>query len=80
MISKAKLKEHIDQFPKDEISIDELIDRLVFIEKLEKRIALSEGGGSTVSEEEMRNDIKKGSKLGRRNKLTGIDLYGELTY
>ncbi len=62
MISKAKLKEHIDQFPEDEISIDELIDRLVFIEKLEKRIALSEKGGSSVSEEEMRNEIKKWSK------------------
>lgn len=62
MISKNKLKEHIDRFPEDEISIDELIDRLVFIEKLEARISLSEKGGSTITEEEMRNEIEKWSK------------------
>lgn len=43
MIKKEKLKEHIDKFP-DELSIDELIDRLVFIEKLERRIEQSKKG------------------------------------
>lgn len=62
MISKVKLKEQIDKFPEDEISIDDLIDRLIFIEKLEYRISLSEKGASTVSEEEMRKEIEKWSK------------------
>lgn len=41
MITKEKLKQHIDNFP-NELSIDELIDRLVFIDKLEKRIVESD--------------------------------------
>ena len=36
MITKEKLKEHIDKFPDKEFSIDELIERLIFIEKLEE--------------------------------------------
>lgn len=62
MISKIKLKEHIDQFPEDDISIDDLIDRLIFIEKLEKRISLSETDGISLSEKEMRKEIEKWSK------------------
>ncbi len=62
MISKAKLKEQIDKFPEDEISIDELIDRLVFIEKLEQRISSSEQGGQTFSEDDLKNEIAKWSK------------------
>ena len=62
MISKEKLKEQIDKFPEDEISLDELIDRLIFIEKLENRIDLSEKGGQHISEDEIKNDIKKWSK------------------
>lgn len=37
MITKEKLREYIDQFP-DELSIDELIERLLFVQKLESRI------------------------------------------
>lgn len=51
MIKKEKLKEHIDKFP-DELSIDELIDRLVFIEKLERRIEQSKKR-ETISEDEL---------------------------
>jgi hypothetical protein len=61
MISKAKLKEHIDKFPEDEISIDELIERLLFIEKLEKRVVSSERGGAITEEQaekEMRSWFK----------------------
>ena len=53
MISKKKLKEQ---------SIDELIDRLVFIEKLEQRISLSEQGGQSFSEDDVKNEIEKWSK------------------
>jgi hypothetical protein len=59
MISKVKLKEQIDKFPEDDISIDDLIDRLIFIEKLEERISLSEKEGTSLSEEEMRKEIEK---------------------
>ena len=62
MISKKKLKEQIDKFPDEEISIDELIDRLVFIEKLEQRISLSEQGGQSFSEDDLKNEIEKWSK------------------
>ena len=63
MISKEKLKKHIDNFPNDQVSIDEVIDRLVFIQKLEKRIAASEEKNSTTySEEEIKNQINSWSK------------------
>jgi len=62
MISKEKLKEQIDKFPEEEISIDELIERLILIEKLEKRIAISEQGGVTLSEDSIKDEIKKWSK------------------
>lgn len=60
MITKEKLKEHIDKFP-DELSIDEVIDRLIFIEKLERRIKQSESG-QTISESELKKEIEKWSK------------------
>ncbi len=62
MISKTKLKEHIDKFPEEEISIDELIDRLIFIEKLENRISISEHGSSSISEASVKEEIEKWSK------------------
>lgn len=57
MISKSKLKEQIEQLP-DHFSIDELIDRLLFIEKIEKGKKQSENG-EVISEEELDKDIKK---------------------
>lgn len=61
MISKNKLKEHIDKFP-EEISIDELIERLIFIEKLESRITNSEKGESSLPEDTVKDDIERWSK------------------
>jgi len=58
MISKTKLKEQIDKFPEDKISIDELIERLLFIEKLEKRIESSKNG-NTISDKEVEKEMKK---------------------
>ena len=57
MITKEKLQEHISKFP-DQISIDELIEKLIFIDKLEKRIQLSEANTS-ISEEELENEMSK---------------------
>lgn len=57
MITKEKLKSHIEHFP-DEMTIDELIDRLVFIDKLEKRIQESDEGKS-ISDEELKVVMSK---------------------
>ncbi|MFA0960913.1 hypothetical protein AB9P05_03850 [Roseivirga sp. BDSF3-8] len=62
MISKEKLKEQIDRFPEDEISIDDLIDRLIFIEKLEGRIRISERDEKTESSASVKDEIAKWSK------------------
>lgn len=56
MISKAKLIEQIDKFP-NELSIDDLIDRLVFIDKLEQRIQES-NENEVISEKEMKEEMK----------------------
>lgn len=57
MITKDKLKIHIESFPEN-ISIDELIERLIFIEKLENRIAESQQD-KTISEEELKLEMAK---------------------
>jgi hypothetical protein len=62
MITKEKLKEEIDKFPNEEISVDELIDRLIFIEKLEGRIKLSEEGKNVISNDVLKEEISKWSK------------------
>lgn len=62
MITKERLKEHIDKFPENEFSIDELIERLIFIEKLEERISISKNSGSTISEAEVKKEFGKWSK------------------
>lgn len=62
MISKEKLKQHIDKFPENEISIEDLIERLLLIEKLEKRISDSEKGKSILSEGDLHKEIEKWSK------------------
>ncbi len=57
MITKTRLKEQIEQFP-ERFSIDELIDRLIFIEKVEHGIMQSDNG-EVFSEEEIDKEIKK---------------------
>ena len=57
MITKEKLLKHIDSFPV-ELTIDELIDRLIFVEKLEHRIELSKKN-ETISEKELQNETEE---------------------
>ena len=57
MITKERLRNYIDRFP-DEISIDELIDRLVFIDKLEIRITESDNN-DVVDEEDVKAEMEK---------------------
>ncbi len=57
MLTKNKLKEQIKSLPEN-FSIDELIDRLIFVEKIEKGNKQSENK-ETISESELNNEIEK---------------------
>ncbi len=60
MIHKAKLIETLDSLP-DEFSIDDLVERLIVIQKVEEAKAQSQAG-KKFSEEEAKSRIKKWSK------------------
>ena len=57
MLTKTKLQEHIRNFP-EEFSIDELIENLILIEKIDKGNEQSEKG-DVISETELDKEIKK---------------------
>jgi hypothetical protein len=57
MLTKARLKEQIEKFP-EEFSIDELVDRLILIEKIELGIKQSENE-NVVSETELDKSIRE---------------------
>ncbi|MCP5064170.1 MAG: hypothetical protein GY936_17150 [Ignavibacteriae bacterium] len=57
MLTKTKLKKQIEKFP-EEFSIDDLIDRLILIEKIEKGNRQSENG-EIISELELDEEIAK---------------------
>lgn len=57
MITKEKLIKHVNKFP-DKLSIEDLIDRLIFVEKLEIRIEQSKKD-ETISEQELENEMKE---------------------
>ena len=51
------MKKHIEKFP-EEFTIDELVERMLFIEKLEKRIQKSDEN-DVVSEKDLENEMKQ---------------------
>lgn len=57
MLTKEKVKETIDKFP-DEFSIDELVEKLIFLDKIERGNAQSERG-EIASEEQLEQEMKK---------------------
>ncbi|OYT15092.1 MAG: hypothetical protein B7C24_14870 [Bacteroidetes bacterium 4572_77] len=57
MLAKERLKEQFDKFP-EEFSIDELVENLILIEKMETGNKQSENG-EVISESEMENEIEK---------------------
>ena len=57
MITKSELKKQIDKLP-DEFSIDQLIERLILIEKIERGNQQSEKG-DVISENELDKEIEK---------------------
>lgn len=59
MLTKNKVKMTIDNLP-DSFTIDELIDQLIFIEKVEEGIQQSDNG-KVISNEDIKNVIDKWS-------------------
>ncbi len=57
MITKTALKRHIERFP-EEFTVDELIERIIFIEKLEKRIQKSDDN-DIMSEEDLEKEMNQ---------------------
>ena len=56
-ITKEKLKQQIEQFP-DNISMDEVIERLIMLEKIETRKQESDNN-ETIEENELKEEMKK---------------------
>ena len=57
MLTKTILKKQIEKFP-EEFSLDELIENLILMEKIETANKQSEKG-EVISEVEMENEIEK---------------------
>ncbi len=57
MLTKEKLKKQIEKFP-EEFSIEDLIERLILVEKIEKGVKQSESQ-EVLSEQEMSKEIEK---------------------
>lgn len=57
MLTKKKLKEQIEKFP-EEFSIDELVERLLLIEKVEKGLNQS-GRGEIITETDLDKEADK---------------------
>jgi len=55
MLTKTKLKEHIENFP-EHFSIDDLVERLILVEKIEKGNLQSENG-DVISENELDKEV-----------------------
>ncbi len=60
MLTKDKLKQSIDNLP-ETFTIDELIDQLIFIEKVEEGIQQADQG-KVISDEDVKGIIDKWSK------------------
>lgn len=60
MLTKDKLKQSIDNLP-ETFTIDELIDQLIFIEKVEEGIHQADQG-KVISDEDVKGIIDKWSK------------------
>jgi hypothetical protein len=57
MLTKTRLKEQIEKFP-EEFSIDDLVERLILIEKVETGMNQSERG-EIISDSDLDNEVEK---------------------
>lgn len=60
MLTKNTVRQSIDNLP-DSFTIDELIDQLIFVEKVEEGIKQS-NDGKTISNDEVKSMIEKWSR------------------
>jgi len=60
MLTKSKLKKSLENLP-ESFSIDELIERLIFIEKVEEGLKQSENG-EVISNDDVKKMIDKWSR------------------
>lgn len=57
MLTKKKVKVTIDKFP-EKFTVDELIDKIILIDKIDRGNLQSEQG-ETITEEELEKEIEK---------------------
>jgi hypothetical protein len=57
MLTKTKLKEQIEKFP-EEFSIDDLVERLILIEKVEAGMNQSERG-DIIPDSDLDNEVEE---------------------
>ena len=57
MLTKTKIKETLERFP-EEFSIDDLMEQLILMDKIERGNAQSEKG-ETISEEDLDKEMAK---------------------
>jgi len=57
MLTKTRLKEQIEKLP-EEFSIDDLVERLILIEKVETGMDQSEHG-AIISDSDLDNEVEK---------------------
>ncbi|MEP6794241.1 MAG: hypothetical protein ABJB16_07945 [Saprospiraceae bacterium] len=57
MLTKRQLKETLEQFP-EEFTLDELIDKIIFLDKIERGNQQSERG-ETITEDELEKEMQK---------------------
>ena len=57
MLTKTRLKKEIEKFP-EKFTIDELVEKLILIEKIQKGENQSENG-ETIPEKELDKEIEK---------------------
>jgi len=57
MLTKRQLKETLEQFP-EEFTIDELIDKIIVLDKIERGNQQSERG-ETITEDELEKEMQK---------------------
>ena len=57
MLTKSKVEKQIRNLP-DEFSIDDLIEKLILVEKIEKGLQQSDKG-EVISEDELNKEVEK---------------------
>jgi predicted transcriptional regulator len=57
MLTKTLVKKHLEKFP-EEFSLDDLVEQLIIVQKIENGLKDSEEG-KTISEDELDQEVQK---------------------